>query len=277
MRAPRPGIALFWISLTLVLFSGCSSGRQQGGTNATFRVMTYNIHHGEGIDSTIDLKRIAAVIQETGADIVALQEVDRGVERTNKIDIMTELSDLTGMAYAFGKNIEYQGGDYGNGFLSRFPILEEKNHHYAMIRPGEQRGLLCLVLEVRGREIVVMNTHIDYRPEDTERLMNVDEILLLVRTFSPRPVILCGDFNDTPESRTIAKLSGAFVDTWTLEEIGEGFTYPTAGPKKRIDYVFSSRDNTSVPALRGISARVIHSEASDHLPVLVEFELSRDQ
>lgn len=268
-------IGLFWISLTVILLSGCSSGRQQDKTNSTFRVMTYNIHHGEGIDSTLDLKRIAALIQETGADIVALQEVDRGVERTNKMDIMTELSDLTGMAYAFGKNIDYQGGDYGNGFLSRFPILEEKNHHYAMIRSGEQRGLLCLVIEVKGREIVLMNTHIDYRQDDAERLMNVDEILSMARTFSPKPVILCGDFNDTPESRTIAKLGGAFVDSWTLAGTGEGFTYPTEAPKKRIDYAFSSREIDSAP-LRVVSARVIRSEASDHLPVLVEFELSSD-
>lgn len=274
MRTRAAAFAFFWLLLSLPW--ACSTTRDFSSTGS-FRVMTYNIHHGEGTDSTVDLRRIASLIRESGADIVALQEVDRGVERTKKIDIMTELSDLTGMAYAFGKNIDYQGGDYGNGFLTRFPILEERNHWYTMLRSGEQRGLLQLVVEIGGVEVAVMNTHLDYRPDDTERLANVDEILSIARRFSPRPTVLCGDFNDLPESRTMASLRRMFEDTWLLAGNGDGFTYPSVAPIKRIDYVLVSQRGDTIASLRPIAARVMHSPASDHLPVVVEFELPRQQ
>ncbi len=239
------------------------------------RVMTYNIHHGEGVDGTIDIRRIARLIKDSGADVVALQEVDRGVERTNKIDIIVMLSDLTGMTYAFGKNIDYQGGDYGNAFLTRYPIIEERNHHYTMFREGEQRGLLQLMLEVKGQEIVVMNTHLDYRADDAERLTSVAELLAASERYAPRSIIACGDFNDVPPSPTIARMKERFIDCWDVAGSEDGWTYPTTQPSKRIDYIFVSKPTTGGgQALRPVRAWVIHSNASDHLPLVVDFEIS---
>lgn len=258
-----------------VLMAGCS-GSRTAGVGQTIRVMTYNIHHGEGLDGKVDIERIARVIRDARADIVALQEVDRGVERTKKIDIMTMLADQTGMTYAFGRNIDYQGGEYGNGILTRFPILEEKNFHYRMIREGEQRGLLQLVLEAQGEEFVFMNTHIDYRGDDTERVMNVGEIRSAAKAHGARPVIACGDFNDTPESRTVSLLKEDFFDAWEVGGTGPGLTYPADTAKKRIDYVFVSKTKGPVSGtLRVLSARVIQTHASDHLPLLVDLEFSR--
>jgi len=258
----------------LALLAGCSGWRSDSA-GQTLRVLTYNIHHGEGLDGKVDIERIAKVIRDARADIVALQEVDRGVERTRRIDIMTMLADMTGLTYAFGKNIEYQGGDYGNGVLTRFPILEERNHHYTMIRDGEQRGLLQLVLDVRGQEIVIMNTHIDYRPDDAERVSNVGELRNIARRYLPRPVIVCGDFNDLPASRTVNLMKEDFLDTWEAVGQGDGFTYPAATPEKRIDYIFITKPTTGGSlVLRPISAKVLRSDASDHLPLLVEFMIS---
>ena len=62
--------------------------------------MTYNIHHGEGLDGRVDTARIAALIKQERADIVALQEVDKGVRRTALRDLTAELASLTGMASA---------------------------------------------------------------------------------------------------------------------------------------------------------------------------------
>ena len=266
---------LISLILSLALMAGCS-GSRTAAVGQTIRVMTYNIHHGEGLDGKVDIGRIARVIRDARADIVALQEVDRGVERTKKIDIMTLLADQTGLTYAFGKNIDYQGGEYGNGILTRFPILEEKNLHYQMIREGEQRGLLQLVLEAQGEEFVFMNTHIDYRGDDTERIMNVAEIRSAAQGHETRPVIVCGDFNDTPGSRTVELMKKDFLDAWEEAGAGMEFTYPADTAKKRIDYVFVSKSSgTRARTLRAVSARVIQTNASDHLPLLVEVEFSR--
>jgi endonuclease/exonuclease/phosphatase family metal-dependent hydrolase len=234
-----------------------------------FRVMTYNIHHGEGVDGKIDLNRIAEVILSQRADIVALQEVDRAVERTGRRDLIAELAALTGMNHAFGKNIDYQGGDYGNAVLSRFRIIEQQNRHYKMLRPGEQRGLLQVVLQVEGKKLLLLNTHLDYRPDDAERLSNVDEINEVLGQYKGLPVILCGDFNDTPDSPAHRKLVETFVDCWRRSGKGSGFSYSSTQPQKRIDYVFVNKTKALVP----VSARVAESNASDHLPVVLEFKL----
>ena len=231
------------------------------------RVMTYNIHHGEGTDGKIDLNRIAEVIMTSKADIVALQEVDRGVERTAHRDLVVELAELTKMNFAFGKNIDYQGGDYGNAVLSRFRVLKYENRHYKMIRDGEQRGLLQVVLQVAGKQLVFLNTHLDYRRDDAERLSNVDEIEQVIRQYKGLPLILCGDFNDTPDSPMHRKMEEFLVDCWIRAGKGDGLSFSSTQPQKRIDYVFVNKRKGVEP----VSALVAASNASDHLPVVVEF------
>src|SRR3954468_2494324 len=86
------------------------------------RVLSYNIHHGEGVDGKLDLERIAAVINAVEPDLVALQEVDQRVARTRLIDEPADLARLTKMHVAFGANLALQGGHYGNAVLSRWPI-----------------------------------------------------------------------------------------------------------------------------------------------------------
>ena len=260
----RLDVRMVRLLLSFVLFPLLLSAAPDSG----LRVMSYNIHHGEGIDGQLDLKRIADLITTARADIVGLQEVDRGCERTQKRDLPAELAQLTGLQVHFEKNISYQGGEYGNAVLTRFPIKHAKNTHYQMLRPGEQRGVLQLVLDVRGRDVLFLNTHLDYRPDDAERLLNVRELSAIVAAAGTMPVIMVGDFNATPESAPIAKLKQFVTDAWELAGQGNGFTIPVRKPAKRIDYVWIT--SKSIEPLR---LEVIQSEASDHLPLLAELRL----
>jgi endonuclease/exonuclease/phosphatase family metal-dependent hydrolase len=245
---------------------GCSTHSMQTKPT-TLRVMTYNIHHGEGLDGQVDLLRIAQLIQREGAGIVALQEVDKGVARTARRDFPAELAALTGMTCVFSNNFSFQGGEYGNAVLTRFPVLRVTNTPYQMLRGGEQRGLMQLVLDVQGRELVFMNTHIDYRPDDAERMLNVGEIETRLKLNAGRPIILCGDFNARPESRVCRRLSENLDDAWARVGQGDGFSIPAAQPTKRIDYIWISKAKSLEP----IKAWVPPSGASDHLPVVAEF------
>jgi endonuclease/exonuclease/phosphatase family metal-dependent hydrolase len=231
--------------------------------------MTYNIHHGEGLDGKVDLERIARLIRAEGADIVALQEVDQGVARTARRDFPAELARLTGFTCIFSNNHTFQGGQYGNAILSRFPVKRWKNLHYRMLRPGEQRGLLQAVLDVHGRELVFMSTHINYLTDDAERWSNVEEIEAVARQYSGTPIILGGDFNDVPGSRVYQRINQTFDDTWVRAGQGDGFTGPAEAPGKRIDYLWFSRGGSLTP----LNVRVVQSDASDHLPVVAEFQL----
>lgn len=260
------------------MVAGCASGRGLP-TGGTVRVLTWNIHHAEGTDGKVDIDRVADVILKQKVDVVALQEIDRGVERTKKVDMLTSLADRTSLTYAFGKTIDYQGGEYGNGILTRFPILEERNLLYASSSGREQRGLQVLVLEFKGEEFVIANTHFDSGKDDSARAASVDELKRWLQKYSSRPIILCGDFNDVPESGSVAALKKDFGDAWELAGRGNGFTYPSNDRKKRIDYVFSLKDvkpdsvSTSF-RFRPVAARVVASNASDHLPLIVEFTFS---
>lgn len=233
--------------------------------------MTYNIHHGEGMDGRLDVERIADVIKSEAPDFVALQEVDRGVARTDARDLAVELAELTGMHIVFGRNIDYQGGEYGNAILSPHRILSSTNLRYRMLREGEQRGLLQAIVEVDGREVVFLSTHLDFRPDPAERLSNVVEIKRVVAAHAGRPVIVAGDFNAGPGSSMHRSMKEAFIDAWESGGSGDGFTIPSPEPTARIDYVFL---NAAHP-WRVMDARVPATTASDHLPVVVEVVAGR--
>ena len=236
--------------------------------STALRVMTYNIHHGEGLDGRLDPERIAKVIIDARADLVGLQEVDRGVERTQRRDLPAELARLTGMEVRFESNLPHQGGEYGNAVLSRFPIKASRNTRYRAPRPGEQRGFLQVTVEAHGREILFINTHLDFRAGDEERLASVEELRAAVTAAGPGPVIMVGDFNAAPASAPVARVAEFMRDAWPVAGTGPGFTIPVRKPAKRIDYIWFTPG-----ALTPVDATMPHSEASDHLPVVTEFRL----
>jgi endonuclease/exonuclease/phosphatase family metal-dependent hydrolase len=261
-----------WLTCLLLLAGFAQVVDAQQG-DATFRVMTYNIHHGEGTDGKLDLERIADVIKQERADIVCLQEVDRGTMRTAQGDLARELASLTGMQQVFGKNIDFEGGEYGNAILSRFPIVEHKQTRYEVSIRGEQRGLLSAVIGVHGVEVLVLNTHLDFQKGDEERLANVAEALKqLAGRDEKRPAIFCGDFNAPPNTPTYNAVLEKFIDCWPLAGEGPGYTIPSQFPAARIDYVFLKKDSRLTPS----KAWVPRTLASDHLPLVVEFRLKSE-
>ena len=230
-------------------------------TSRALTVLTFNIHHAEGTDGKVDVPRIARIIHDTQADIVGLQEVDRGVERTGRRDLLKELADLTGMRFAFGKNIDHQGGDYGNAMLTSRPIVSVGNKLLPNVDGGESRGVLQVVVDVEGTQVLVLTTHLDHRTADPQRVASADAILEMLQAFGSGPVIAMGDFNDVPGSTTWTRLMTVFTDTWAAVGRGDGFTIPVEAPTKRIDWIL-------VRGLEPVSAEVLKSDASDHLPVL---------
>ncbi|MFH0990194.1 MAG: endonuclease/exonuclease/phosphatase family protein [bacterium] len=276
LRFQFPRLSFMFLLLFAFLQLNCS-GSRYFGTDQSIRVLTYNIHHAEGADGKIDIKRIARVILTSQADIVALQEVDRNTKRSNNIDLLTALADETGMTYAFGKTIDFQGGDYGNGILTKFPILEERNYYLKSVGNGEQRAAMALVLDCKGQDILLINTHLDHRVDDSERFGSVQELIRISKTDSTRPVIVCGDFNDVPASRSIALIHASFDDCWERAGNGNGFTFASDNPQRRIDYIFCSMklqgQRLRTTLLDPQKATVIQSDASDHLPLVVDFRM----
>jgi endonuclease/exonuclease/phosphatase family metal-dependent hydrolase len=249
-------------------------------TAATLRVMTYNIHHARGMDDHVDPIRVGAVLENYKADVVGLQEVDRFVERSQRRDLTDEIAKASGLSYAvFGKNIDHQGGDYGNAILSRYPILESYNHHLTMLRPGEQRGILWAKIKTPSGPIWFASTHIDYRRENEERISNVKEFLAMSEVKKKAepgtPLIIVGDFNDFPDTEVHKLMKSGFRDSWEMVGKGKGFTYSSVEPRSRIDYIYLRQGDALQPKSMSIPA----TEASDHSPLgaVLEFSASAQQ
>lgn len=258
MIRARRGFALAVIAL-VALLGASERARAQDGRD--LRVLTFNIHHAEGEDGRLDVARVAEVITRSGADVVALQEVDRGAERSGRRDLLKELADLTGMRYAFGKNIDLQGGDYGNGLLTSRRIVSEGNRLLPNTNGGEQRGVLQVVIDVDGTPVLVLATHLDHRRDDAQRVASAAAMLEMVKGWGDGPVIALGDFNDVPGSATHkALLAAPFTDVWGAVGQGDGFTIPVKAPDRRIDWIL-------VRGLEPVRAEVLKTDASDHLPV----------
>src|SRR6267142_4726375 len=165
-------------------------------SSKTLRVMTYNIHVGVGMDKKLDLPRIAGVINAQHPDLVGLQEVDRGVARTQRIDEIAEIAKLTGMEYAFAFNLKYQGGQYGVAILSRFPIRATDHRLYLNTREAERRGFIRAEVDIDGRVVNFATTHFDYQYEDG-RVFEAEQLLAGLKDVNG-PLIVVGDFNDVP-------------------------------------------------------------------------------
>ena len=234
------------------------------------RVMTYNIHVGIGMDKKLDLPRIAAVINEQKPDLIGLQEVDRGVTRTQRIDEISELAKLTKMNYDFAFNLRYQGGAYGVAILSRFPIRAMEHRLYHNLREAERRGFIRGEVLVDGVPLNFVTTHLDYQFDDG-RLFETEQLLSALEDVSG-PLIVVGDFNDVPSGSAYKLMRGSFNDAWTeIKQNDEGFSYPADKPAKRIDYIFSR----SSDGIRARRAWIVNTLASDHVPVVAELEIAR--
>lgn len=274
----RRGLTASLAALALVLaavFIPPDTGAASRG-RVRLTVMSYNIHVGVGMDKKLDLKRIADVIKLNGCDLVGLQEVDRGVERTGRVDEMKELARLTGMDYAFAHNLDYQGGQYGVAVLSRYPILAIDHRRYANRRERERRGFIRVEVEVKGRRLNFVTTHLDYQYADG-RLFETRQMLDALKDVRG-PLIVTGDFNEEPPGKVYELMGGAgFADGWrrargpSAEFPGDGATYPADKPTKRIDYVFYRGLGEDRPPDddEDASQSVPDTLASDHRPVVV--------
>jgi endonuclease/exonuclease/phosphatase family metal-dependent hydrolase len=240
------------------------------------KVMTFNIHHG-GIDDSLDLKRIADVINATGADIIGLQEVDHHFsERSDFVDQAKWLADDLGMHYVYGANLDYeplQKGEgrrqYGTAVLSKYPILLAENHLLTNIpypeNPTEQRGLLETVINVKGNHVHFYNTHLDDQRVE-QRVLQIKEMQEIANQKEGTRIIV-GDFNTTPESAEIRMMTAQYKDVFAELGQHQDCTYPADQPDIRIDYMFISED------VKICSGKVIHTNVSDHLPITAELVL----
>ena len=219
------------------------------------QVMSYNIRHCAGMDLVLNYDRTATIINKQQPDAVALQELDSMTGRSEQRYQLSELATRTAYYPVFGSAIDYDGGKYGVGILTREPPLNTK----AIPLPGEESRIL-LVVELK--DYVLACTHLDL--EEEQRLASIPLIVEEAQRWQ-KPFILAGDWNDTPDSELLQEMAKHFTIL-----SGNEATFPADKPQECIDYIASYKDR---PAEALESIVIDEPEASDHRPLVVRLQL----
>jgi endonuclease/exonuclease/phosphatase family metal-dependent hydrolase len=192
----------------------CASGLAQD--SGQLRVLTYNIHHGQGTDGKFDLERLAKIIVELQPDIVALQEVDRKTRRSGGVDQAEELSKLTGMHVEFGKAQDYAGGEYGQAILTRVKPDEVILYALPHDKGSEPRAALAVRLKADEYldlpELIFVNTHLCNQREPN-RVAQAKEINRLFPVQDGPPCLIAGDLSAYAASETMTEFGMQWKDT----------------------------------------------------------------
>jgi endonuclease/exonuclease/phosphatase family metal-dependent hydrolase len=244
-----------------VLGPGPNAVQPEGGR---VLVMSYNIHSGFNSAGLQDLEAIARVIEDSDADIVALQEVSRVRFMDGSADIPAWLSRRLDMPYLFRGTEE---PIWGNAILSRYPVVETGSGLLPRAGTLIERGYLWARIDAGGPEpLLVIATHLHHLgPDSRERQAQVP---VLIRFWDgQRYSIVLGDMNAEPGSPEMEILGGAgLLDVWAGAGVGPGHTFSATDPVRRIDWIWHTAD------LSPTRVEVIHTPTSDHLPVLATFE-----
>ncbi len=232
-----------------------------------FRVLTWNIHHGEGVDGKLDLARQAAFIKQVNPDAVFLQEVDMKTQRTGGVDQAAELGRLTGMEVTFGKAMDFGGGAYGNAILTRTKAQASR----VIPLPGGKEPRAALAVEVKDANglsaeetLTLVCVHLDHQAAAAREA----HAKLLAAEFvkTTCTVIFGGDLNSGPGDAPLR----SFAAPWVVPKKPgpQILTCPCPEPRIEIDFLLYKPSDTALNVAR---YEVIQEKVmSDHLPVVLE-------
>ncbi len=252
------------------------------------RIVTLNIAHGRGLNPIQgtssaerlrrNLGRIGDLIIKLDPDVVALQEIDQRSRWAGNFDQLDFLSRHTGMPFSvFGIHNRREGLinlAYGNGLLSKHPILASETVSFGQRSVGE-KGFIFAEISLHGHRLPLVNLHLHYRSR-ASRFQQLDLLLEFLREKRrahggewPLLPIVCGDFN-TPKSSsdvTVALLRHLRdLGDYTLHPL-KGRTFPSPLPARLLDFVFLP------PRTHSAECQVVKAMVSDHRPVMVDFNL----
>lgn len=226
---------------------------------AKVKILSYNIKNCIGMDGVVNYQRVADVIKRVNPDIVALQELDSATQRSKGVVVLDELARMTGMFQTYGASIDYQGGKYGIGMLTKEKPLGWKR----IALPGREEPRSLLIVELD--KLVMACTHFSLTEED--RLSSAYKASTAFTGYT-KPVFIAGDLNAIPTSPVIKNME----IYWTILNNVSTPTIPSDNPNRCIDYIMGLK----TPGITFTTLKTVVEQepvASDHLPVWAEIEI----
>ncbi len=235
------------------------------------RLMTYNIRHGVGMDSILDLSRAVGIINAHSPDLCALQEIDNYCLRSDSVGQTDFLGEKTNMTATFGKFMDFDGGSYGMATLSAYPVVSTKVLQLPMGLEEPRTAIIHEVEIVEDLNIFFVNVHLDWIESKEGILSRLDQagaLMSYIDTLNA-PILIAGDFNCTPDSPTMK-----FFEEKGFEFINKGDDHLSfqGEPKLELDHVIfrNSKDVIMKPENIYLLNEAL---ASDHRPLIVDLEI----
>jgi endonuclease/exonuclease/phosphatase family metal-dependent hydrolase len=248
----------YWcIDYNFIDLANIAANWQTGTFPKRLHVMTFNTHHAVGNDGVLNLERIALVIEQAQADIVALQEVENGMARSNYVNQAAWLGSRLNMYYYFGPAA--MSGKFGNAILSKYPIEYVKNYPLPHYADEETRACILSLVNVDGRIIGFLASHFDFTNNEVA-VMQANEVMR-ISALVECDKLFAGDLNTFPyESPVKIVLAKAYIDTFNLAN----------NPTSRIDYVFVSKNLHCNVFSSDFVKDELTAIASDSYPILTD-------
>jgi len=235
----------------------------------TLRVATYNIHRSRGLDRRVKPARIAAVLAEIDADVVALQEVVGA--SAAEAGQAAELGAALGMGWVMASTRQLRGHLFGNVVLSRLPIVGYAQYDLSW-RNREPRCCQRVDLAVRTRTVHLYNVHLG--TSILERRRQAVRLAAAVRDRRVGgPKIVVGDFNEWTRGLATKVLRESLRSVDLLAHLKRRRTYPGVFPLLHLDHIYY--DGAHVEVLRVELPRTRTALiASDHLPLVADLRIT---
>ena len=249
-------------------FASCKIDQER---TSNLKIMSYNIRHGVGLDTILDLSRSAHVIASQAPDLCGLQEVDNFCLRSDSIGQTAYLAQKTSMNGVFGKFMDFQGGEYGMVTLSSKPLKSTKVLQLPNAKYEPRVSIVHEVAITKDCNIVFANVHFDWISEKEGSFIRMSQAKTLMKYIDSinKATIITGDFNCTPDSPTMqyfAEQGFVFVHK------GEDNLSFQAETKAEIDHVIY-RNSGSVKFKKKRVQLLKEPIVSDHRPLIVELEV----
>lgn len=242
------------------------------------RILTYNVHRCVGTDRKLDVGRVAEVIARLEPDIVALQELDVGRARTGGVDQAHQIARRLKMAFHFHPALRVEEELYGDAVLTTYPermIQTGPLPGLPSIPQLEPRGAVWISVEVEGRAVQVINTHLGLVPREQQVQASwIAGPSWLEHPMREGPTILLGDFNATGASVVYRTLAAKLAAARRLSpKRSPTSTFPSALPVLRIDHIFVSPEIKVHDVFAPFDP--LTRLASDHLPLVMDFSVAQ--
>ena len=270
-------------SEVLMVQNGGTPNKVYTANKPTIKVATYNIGKNELAADVANLDELSKAIAKIDADVIVLTEIDNKTARSKKVNQLEEIAKANKMDFAFGKALDFDGGEYGVGILSKYKI--EKSQVVNLPSGGaEQRVVLLSQITKPGFDspIIIMGTHLDWQKDPTIRIGQVRHILDATigdtetgfDNIAASIKILAGDFNSTAKEQPIEEISYFWNP---VEKKGVNYrTWPAVNPAIDIDHIFTYKGqvwdvkNMTIPT---DSKDFQWSKVSDLLPFIAVIDL----